>query len=216
VWILDDDAWPAANAIEELTRDQLYSDRAYSSLVLDSTTGDLSFPIIALKNEAPHLVESLASIPKQRIFPIGGSWLGCLLPRQIVQDVGPVNADLFIRGEDEDYPRRIKERGYSFFCVQSSILFHPSMRMRKITAFGKHFFYEPLLPPWKAYYSVRNKVYVQRHSDRGARGLVKALLTAAASIGCALCFDNIRWQRVRLYSQAAFDGITGRLGRRTR
>ena len=124
-----------------------------------------------------------------------------------------MNADLFIRGEDEEYPARIRQAGFRFYCVKDSIIEHPGMRHKHLAVGGVNFFYETGVAPWKAYFLIRNHVYVRRKYTAAGKltGLVRAAGTIVLAIMSALLYDNHKLRRVLLYSRAGWHGLLGRL-----
>ncbi len=131
-----------------------------------------------------------------------------MISREIHDTVGPVNGDLFIRGEDEEYPWRISVAGFSFLAITGAVLNHPSpQHLRKVRLFGKHLFYEEDLSDWKLYYKVRNMVWLHRRSRGGFRAMLMAM--AYAFIG--LKMDG--FTRMPLLWEAICDGWSGKLGK---
>ena len=162
------------------------------------------------------MVSTRAELPADSVFQVRGIWLGALIPRQIIEVVGEVNADLFIRGEDEEYPARIRAAGYRFFCVKDSIIEHPGMRHAHLSFAGLNFFYESGVAPWKAYFLIRNHVYVRRKYTAAGKvsAFVRAIGTILLSILSAWCFDDQKLRRSLLYLRAGWHGLTGQLNYR--
>lgn len=210
VWILDDDSWPHPEALERLLgvyRD----DRVPHPVQVDPATSGLTWPIQVGEEGRWRLVGELAELPEKEWFPSRASWTGALVSRRIRDAVGPVNGELFIRGEDEEYPWRIAEAGFDFACVRGAVLDHPGpVRLVRWALAGRSFFYEPGISGWKLYYKVRNMVWLRRRQ----RGRVSAAgvammygMAIARYEGCLPRVWKSWWHGVR-------DGFTGRLGRR--
>ena len=123
-------------------------------------------------------------------------------------DQGPVNGELFIRGEDEDYPWRIAQAGFVFEPVAGAVMDHPGPENLIHWHFaGKHLFIERGLADWKLYYKARNMVWLKRRQVGGLRAIAMALSYALATAW----IDGP--QRLPLVIKAARDGWCGRLGR---
>lgn len=208
IWIVEDDALPHKDALERLIAAGIKTDCAYGSLIVDPKINDLAFSYAAIEPDgSQRIVSTWKELPAATSFPVRGIWLGALIPRQIIDAVGEVNADLFIRGEDEEYPARIRHAGFRFFCVKDSIIEHPGMRHVHFRIAGRNFFYESGVAPWKAYFLIRNHVYVRRKYG----GILRALATIPLSIFCALRFDDQKLTRAFLYLRAGWSGLTGQL-----
>lgn len=208
VWILDDDSLPRLDCLA-LMLEGARSDQVSHPVQIDPETGDLAWPIQVWQRGEWELVESLRALPEGR-FLSRASWTGALVSREIYDRVGPVRGELFIRGEDEEYPWRIASHGFGFSCVRNAILDHPGpvgMEMWKF--FGHRLFIEKGLRGWKLYYKVRNMVWLKTQQSGliGGWGMAVAYGTALlAKEGAAKEVIGTWWRAVR-------DGMAGRLGK---
>lgn len=209
VWILDDDSWPRPDALEKILELPWDPGIVRHPLQIDPATGAFSWPMLTRRNGgAWYLANTLQELGDGPTSPNHTSWTGSLLPKQVYEAVGPVNGRLFIRGEDEEYPWRIREAGFSFEAVHASVMDHPGPKnMVTMSFFGKRFFFEKQLPDWKFFYKNRNMVWLKRQQSGGAKALVTALAYALA----ALRFDGP--SRLPLAWKASLAGWRGRLGR---
>jgi GT2 family glycosyltransferase len=209
VWILDDDSWPRAGAMAAMLDQPWDPSVVRHALQIDPHTSRFTWPLqVADGNGGWRLIESLDGMPagdrvRSRII-----WTGALVSREVREAVGPVNGELFIRGEDEEYPWRIEQAGFAQEAVVGAVMDHPGpehiIRWRLL---GKHFFFECGLADWKLYYKVRNMVWLKRRQS-GAWKAVAMALSYAMATGW---LDGPR--RLRLVRQAACDGWCGRLGK---
>jgi GT2 family glycosyltransferase len=136
-------------------------------------------------------------------------WTGALVPREVREAVGPVNGELFIRGEDEEYPWRIEQAGFAQEAVRGSVLDHPGPAgIRRWTLGGRSLFFEPGLADWKLYYKVRNMVWLKRRQ----RGTAAAAAMAAAYALAVLVHGTGRAGALKVLGNAVRDGFAGRLG----
>lgn len=214
VWILDDDAFPRPDALEKLLGVGLSASCVLGSLVLGAD-GKLSWPYSVVRSGRKVIAETPEQLPTDDCFEARGIWLAALISRELLLQTGPINGDLFIRGEDEEYTARIREIGGRFLCVKSSVVEHPvATGLIRVSLFGKNFFYEPGLPFWKAYYKVRNTVYVRRKHTRPALlGWVEGVISAGLFLLLAITADDQRLRRLLVYIRAGWDGLIGRLGK---
>jgi len=219
IWMVEDDVLPHSDALERLSAVGMKTDCVYGSVVIDPSWNDMAFPCAVIEQDGTQRIASkIAELPDSNLFQVRGIWLGALIPRQIIDAVGEVSADLFIRGEDEEYPARIRQAGFRFFCVKDSIIEHPGMRQKHLAIGGINFFYEAGVTPWKAYFLIRNHVYVRRKYTSAGKiaGLIRALGTIVLSVLCALLFDDHKVERSFLYLRAGWHGLRGRFDFRPR
>ena len=209
VWILDDDSWPRPDALESLLEKELDPDVVRHSMQIDPRTHRFTWPLQVSDGKGGwRLVDSMEEMPPGNFVKTRIIWTGALLPRQVWESVGPVNGDLFIRGEDEEYPWRFEQAGFTQEAAVLSILDHPGPdNLVHLTVLGKSLFFERCLADWKLYYNVRNMVWLKRRQS----GSLKAL---AMAVSYALATARIDGgQRLPLVWEAVRDGWCGRLGK---
>lgn len=208
VWILDDDSWPREAALAALLEGEWDPRMVRHSLQIDPASGRFTWPLqIADGDGGWRLVWSEAELPDGPRVRSRISWTGALLPREVRENVGPVTGDLFIRGEDEEYPWRIEQAGFSQEAICGSVMDHPGPQNVVHWKFlGKSFFFERGLADWKLYYKVRNMVWLKRKQT----GDFRAIRMAAAYTFAATLIDGPR--RIPLLCRAIRDGWIGRLG----
>ena len=209
VWILDDDSWPREPALASLLEGKWEPHMVKHSLQIDPATGRFTWPLqIADGQGGWRLVWSEDELPDSSKVRSRISWTGALLPREVRETVGPVTGDLFIRGEDEEYPWRIEQAGFTQEAILGSVLDHPGpLNVVHWQFFGKMLFYERGLVNWKLYYKVRNMVWLKRKQS----GCLRAMSMAAAYTFAATVLDGP--QRIPLLTRAIRDGWKGRLGK---
>ena len=210
VWILDDDSWPRPNALSAMLEKPWDPRVVRHALQIDPKSGRFTWPLQVADGVCGwRLVETLEDLPDGDFIPSRIIWTGALIPREVREKTGPVNGELFIRGEDEEYPWRIEQAGFRQEAVRKAILDHPGPEdIVHWTWCGKHFFFEQGLADWKLYYKVRNMVWLKRRQSGGMRALAIALTYALA----ASSIDGLH--RLPLIWEAVWDGWNGRLGRR--
>lgn len=207
VWILDDDSWPRPEALAALM-EHYEPDVVPHPLQWDPARRDLTWPVQFSNGDGWDLAMSLSELPEGAAFPSRGGWTGAVISRRIHDAVGPVMGELFIRGEDEEYPWRVARGGFRTLCVRGAVLDHPGPpRLVHWRLAGKAFFFEPGLSDWKLHYKVRNTVWLKKRES----GAAKAALTAAAYLIAVVRWDGFAGIPVVL--RAVRDGWFGRLGR---
>lgn len=208
VWILDDDSWPRPGALAAMLAPRWDPQVVRHALQVDPGTGRFTWPMWVRATRGWQLAFDEHDLPGGRLLESRSSWTGALISREVRERVGPVNGDLFIRGEDEEYPWRIERAGFRFEGVREAVLDHPgSQDIVHWRLFGKNLFFERGLADWKLHYKVRNMVWLKRRQSGNLRAITMALSYALATAW----LDGA--QRLPLIWQAARDGWMGKLGK---
>ena len=209
VWILDDDSWPREPALEAMLEMNWDPNVVRHPLQIDPKTMCFTWPLQVDNGRGGwRLVDSPEDMPAGDAVRSRITWTGALLPREVRDVVGPVNGDLFIRGEDEEYPWRIEQAGFTQEAIVGAVMDHPGPENVVHWKFlGKNFFFERGLAEWKLYYKVRNMVWLKRQQSGDFRAVSMALAYSVA----ALVLDGPG--RLGLLTRAISDGWRGRLGR---
>ena len=208
VWILDDDSWPQKEALEALMEGSWDPKIVRHAIQIDPKTSRLTWPMWIKSGTTWRLILAEKELSQDLSTISKSSWTGALIPKEIRNQVGPVNGELFIRGEDEEYPWRIAKHGFTFAAYHKSKLDHPGSESLVHWQFlGKNFFVERGLTDWKLYYKVRNMVWLKRQQST----TFAAVLMAAAFAVSVSLIDGIH--KLPLILSAVLDGWRGNLGR---
>lgn len=208
VWILDDDSWPRPEALEKLLEQPWDPAVVRHSIQIDPRTGRLTWPMQVAVEGRFHLVECTGELPPGDFVQTRIMWTGALVSRQVRESVGRVNAGLFIRGEDEEYPWRFEQAGFRQEATVKSVLDHPGPEnMVRFHLLGRSMFFEKGLADWKLYYKVRNMVWLKLQQS----GWGKAAAMSCAYLATVSWIDGV--SRIPLVIEAARDGLVGRLGK---
>ncbi len=208
VWILDDDSWPRPDALRELIAADWDPAVVRHSMQIDPKTGKLTWPMQVADESGFRLVDEVCELPDNGFVRTRIMWTGALVSRQVREAVGRVNAGLFIRGEDEEYPWRIEKAGFTQEGAVRSILDHPGPEnLLRFRILGRTMFFEEGLADWKLYYKVRNMVWLKLRQKGWGGAIMMAFLYAAV----ASRVDGVH--RLPLIAEAARDGMVGRLGK---
>jgi len=208
VWILDDDSWPRADALAEMLAEPYDDSVILHPIQIDPASGRFTWPLQIFRDGKWQLAFSVEDMPPGKRTRSKGVWTGALVSRRIRVAIGPVCGELFIRGEDEEYPWRMESSGFHHAAVRAAVLDHPGPKSLVMMSFlGKRLFFEKGLPDWKLHYKVRNMVWLKRRQSGG----LKAILTALAYALAAVRFDG--WSRLPLVGKASLEGWRGKLGR---
>ena len=209
VWILDDDSWPRPEALEAMLEKPWDPHIVRHALQIDPKTGRFTWPLqVTDGKNGWNLVGSTDELPAGDFIRSRITWTGALLSKEVRQKVGPVNGELFIRGEDEEYPWRIEQSGFAQEAVRRAIMDHPGPDDMVCWKFlGKRLFFERSLADWKLYYKVRNMVWLKRRQAGNLQAIVMGMTYALA----ASWIDGPK--RLPLIWEAAQDGWNGQLGK---
>ncbi len=220
VWVLDDDSWPRATALEQLMGYTVDECTIRMSLVIDPARGDeLSWPLSA--HPAGARDDEWYHIGERSLLPAGdaiesrGGWLGALYPRAAWQKVGVPTPELFIRGEDEEYPWKLRSAGFKFVTMRSSELEHPSTKQGLIEykIGSRSFFYEPGMHVSRAYYKNRNWAWLQRlrYPNRPLLRLAACGVYIVFSLNAMLRCGELGLTRIYQLFRALHNGFYGKL-----
>lgn len=208
VWILDDDSWPRNGALAELLGGEWDPRVVRHSIQIDPKTGRLTWPMQVFSGDRFQLVSGAEELPETGFVRTRIMWTGALLPKEVREHVGRVHSGLFIRGEDEEYPWRFEQHGFTQAAAVRSILDHPGPEnLIHLRLMGRNFFFEKGLADWKLYYKVRNMVWLKLRQT----GWLRALAMAASYLLVVSRVDGFR--RAPLVLEAIRDGLVGRLGK---
>lgn len=215
VWLMDDDGYPAPEALQLLEQALQPGVACASSVVVQEDRPDhfvFPFPvldaaglpvILARPRKLPTLV-ALQRCSPGGIYPFAHLFNGALISSTAIQQVGNVNSEFFIAGDEVDYFFRLRQAG-EVISVLAARHLHPDVSSR----------------PWisiKIYYYIRNTLILnQRYFDhvwlRHSMALVAALGRTARRNGAGEALSYLAGTRLPLLLKALYAGLSGRLGR---
>lgn len=219
VWVLDDDSWPRPDTLRALLAVDVPPRTVRMSLVVDPASHDeLSWPLTITSGEQDDAGKNIVTrrdLPPGNEIPSRGGWLGALYPREAWQEAGVPTPELFIRGEDEEYPWKVRNAGFRFVTVRNSELEHPSAAIPLIHfSFARRsFFYEPGLPPSRSYYKARNWAWLQRlkRPRNPLHRLAACIFYAILSVDAMMMCDELSVARLYSLLRALHNGFYGKL-----
>lgn len=211
LWLMDDDALPANNALEELLTVPLQQDHVYGSVAVaaDNDAEPLCWPV-ALANSTTATVRQHLTDALEHVGAL--PFLGFFINTRLVHRIGYPDKSLFIAGDDVDYCQRALRQGASIVLVRDSVIYHPLPKRQIFSFLGRRFFILSL-PPWKTYYDVRNRLIIGRRYH-GLRVWTETIPGTLVRLCCALLSGSSRSQRLRAFLAGFYDGLSNRTGRR--
>ena len=143
VWMMDDDAFPYKDALENLEKEMEKSSKKVGVLW-------------------SRITDKENAVPSDSVIPVlSGTFVGFAVRREVVEKVGLPDASFFIYADDYDYSVRIRKAGFGIYRVNASLIFHKDWAQKKRVF--KFPFIKPHVPAWKTYYLVRNTLNAARH-----------------------------------------------------
>ncbi len=222
LWLMDDDAEPKVNALNNLL---LYSGYQYYVLTCFKVDPGGFFQ----SQHRGYL--SLCGFKENLISPVNlnklshcdyveithSSFVGLLINRVIVEKIGYPLKEFFIYYDDVEYCIRIKSYGYKIIMPKNSIIVHKEKSVKKNYFKTKKFliFNSVRMEPYfflRFCYSIRNFTYLKRKNCSFLQALLCGVLFFfARKIFGIVLFDDNKLKRIRILFRAIFDGLNERL-----
>lgn len=223
VWLMDDDAEPALDALEllmqEVCRQPKYS--AYANKLYLGDTNSTVLPLTGhghrgvfdYKNCFPSMQkpipESSYHTPTCEIDM--ASFVGVLVPMRSVNQIGLPRADFFIHHDDVEYSLRLSQLG-KILMVNNSVIYHKEKRqeekiVRQFLIFKKtRIRYDKL---WIKYFGLRNSIYLAHKYNRNPKVMLKLILEQVLLVKDILVYDDKKMMRIRFAMGSFIDGLCG-------
>ncbi len=213
LWVMDDDARPAPDCLARL----LAHARPNAVLIpLQQDSAGRRYGLARWQHrEVEVAVDAILREP-----PVHGDFLfrfvGPLIAREVVAQVGLPNKDFFIWFDDIEYALRIASGARAqTSVVPDAIVFHDFGGQPREASFLGRRSMRGSQAPWKLYYGARNAVYTITRIRRDPwESLVYGLTQIRHLVGDIMYEPVDRWQRVRMRAWGLLDGLIGRLGKR--
>ena len=212
-WLMDDDALPDSDALENLFKYATNSQNVYGSVALDRNNGggqtSMSWPVQLLRNgEHINQIANLSDVETVYYIP----FLGFFIHRSLIKRIGLPDGDFFINADDLEYSLRARNNNAKLLLIKSSRIQHPIAKIITFQ-FGKYKLVYRVLPTWKMYYEVRNKIAIGKRYF-GWQVWTKTIPGLILRATLSLLVESRRRQALLMYGLGMRDGITGRMGRR--
>jgi GT2 family glycosyltransferase len=216
VWLMDDDGYPGASALAILEAEFTSDVACISSVVLseeDPKRFVFPFPVLdqqdlpvlfARKRKIP-LLDDLRRHAGSDTYPFAHLFNGALVRTETVRQIGNVNADFFIFGDEVDYFMRMRRAG-KVLSHLGAHHYHPAVSERPLNA-------------TKFYYYVKNTIilnnrYLPRQKLAWNLSIIAAALARTArrnSLREALSY--VAGARAPLLWKAIARGRRARIGK---
>lgn len=215
VWLMDDDGYPAHSALNYLEHAFQPWMACVSSVVLcedDASRFVFAFPVLdqeglpvifGRRRKIPTL-KALLKISGDGMYPFAHFFNGALVSVAAVRQVGSVNRDFFIFGEEVDFFFRLREFG-PVYSVLAAHHLHPDVGKRPYT-------------PGKIYYYVKNTLVLNaRYFNavwlRHCLTILAVLARTTSRNGKRVALSYVFGGNAPTLWRAIMRGLQGRVGR---
>lgn len=208
VWMMDDDAEPHPNALEELMYIVASPDNIYGSLAV---SGRETAWLTTLKSASPEIISEASKIPRcaeVKSIP----FLGFLIHQSMISRIGLPDPGFFIAADDEEYCIRAQQAGAKIIMAGQSFIEHPKSRPSYVNIFGYNVIFLSL-PPWKRYYDTRNRILIAR-KYYGIKFFTHTIPGTMVRLLFSLLKEPHKKLQLRAFFGGLIDGIFGIKGKR--
>lgn len=215
VWLMDDDGFPDPSAMARLEQALVPGVACVSSVVMrEDRPNYFVFPFPVLNGAGlpiifgwPRTIATLDELYTRSTagtYPFVHLFNGALLSVDAVRQVGNVNRDFFIYGEEVDYFFRLRRAG-SVCSILDAWHMHPDVSQRPYT-------------PMKVYYYVKNTLilnsrYLNAVWLRNILTIAAVLFRTARRNGLGVAVSYLLSARAPSFYRAIVLGLRGRVGR---
>jgi GT2 family glycosyltransferase len=216
IWLMDDDAEPAPDALERLLASSGADDPTVAALcpavVLPDGAIDVKHRGTWRKRPRPLPASEYVA---GTVSPIDFfTWVGPLIRAEAARAAGPPMAELFIWADDYEYSFRVRRHGDLRLVPASRVVHHDARgshhtrRSRLVNRLtGWDYEPAPYAAFWRNLCGIRNYVWLKkRHEGESALG---AAGTTAQFMLKALLYDDRPLSRLRWLARFARDGRRG-------
>jgi GT2 family glycosyltransferase len=211
VWMMDDDAEPHPDALEELMRVADDPGNVYGSLATCGADAAWEINVLAQVNQPEFTIRAAADAPA-RTTVNALPFLGFMIHRALVERIGLPDAGFFIAADDVEYSLRARRADANIVLAGKSRIEHPKAQTYRIRVPGRYL-NGLTLPPWKRYYDTRNRLLVAR-KHYGVRLITQTIPGLFVRLAAALLREPRKWAQLRAFLAGFTDGLLGLKGKR--
>ena len=209
--LLDQDSYPEAGTIDVLVR-SLESLRASGERV-----AAVGASHVDPRNGSRYPFVRLRRVRMRKVWPEAGTSIacdmlissGCLIALDTLDDIGEMDADLFIDYVDFEWCRRAASKGYRVFAVADARMHH-TIGDQSFCALGRSF---NLHGPLRQYYFIRNALLFMRKPYLSLRWRAHLAYRVGGQLVLFSVFAPERVRRLGWMLRGLVDGLRGRAGR---
>lgn len=209
IWMMDDDGFPEKKCLEVLYKYALNKNLdAVSPVQIDIKNNEkLAFPLNLNGRQINGNYQKLQG--HEFIKNEANLFNGLLIKKDKMNLVGLPRSELFIRGDEVEYTKRMLRKKLKFGTVVSAKFFHPSDSKERIKVLFNLWTIRDASSDFKNYYMFRNRAVA--FIENGNAWLLP--LDFIRYCYYFLIFKKFDWKGLKLWCQATYDGIRKKLGR---
>lgn len=208
IWMMDDDAEPHLDALEQLLAIVETPNNIYGSLAVNGN--EPSWTTTLLEPE-PRVVNDTYSVPTYaRVQSL--PFLGFLIHCDLINRIGLPDPKFFITADDVEYCMRAEHAGAEIIIAGNSYIKHPKTERYVRRLPGRNMICL-CLPPWKRYYDTRNRLLIARNYY-GGRMFTQTIPGTFIRLLATLLNEPSKCAQSWAYFAGFIDGIMGKTGRR--
>lgn len=211
IWLMDDDGYPLNDRTLQILKEHAEKSSngsrkaIFNSLVVcdpieEGGEDTLSFTLFYERN----IKQILDKMKENEIIGEISSFNSTFFHRELVAEIGTINADFFIYGDDTDYLIRAERAGYQLITVVDSRYYHPDSQMGYRRVLGKIVAMREMTLR-NTYYYARNYMYIVKTYQ----GKNKAILHAVKVMLKTLHFKENKRKKLQITLKALKDGYYG-------
>lgn len=209
IWVMDDDGYPDESCLQKLFSTMIEKKlEAISPLQIDICNhNQLAFPVRLNKKQITGSVHQLFNY--KFLYREANLFNGFLFNRSVVKKVGLPKKELFIRGDEVEYTKRLIKNNIKFGTLISAKFYHPSDEGERVLMLAGLITTRDAHSEFKNYYMFRNRAVA--FIEDGNIWLIP--LDFIRYIYYFMIFKKFDWRSLKLWCIATYDGIKGKLGR---
>jgi len=222
VWLMDDDAEPAYNALEILMdaikkypNYAAYAPTTYIGTKEEHTLSTFghrgmfdyinTLPAFQQKPDCEIYQKKYAQIDM-------ASFVGILVPKSSIDLIGLPRQEFFIHHDDTEYSLRLATLGKILLCNEGAIYHKEKRQEEKIARkflwlHANRIRFEML---WLKYYGLRNSIYIALKYARTKKVYWDVACVYFELIKNILLYDDHKIKRIKFATHSVFDGIRGK------
>ncbi|WP_253729578.1 glycosyltransferase family 2 protein [Thermus scotoductus] len=212
LWIMDDDTYPEVDALAALLE---HKGEAEILVPVQRTSDGSMYGVGYWKGG--RYVSARADAFAGGVFRVElFSFVGPLINRRVIADVGLPRAEFFIWFDDVEYALRVRKKGKAVLCVPRSVVNHDFGQFRRVSFMGRNKL-RLFHPAWKIYYGARNRGWVvlrSAYAEPRLKSVIAYLVDNLRQCLGDLVYEPDRWVRFTFRCLGIWDAVTGRLGKR--
>lgn len=209
VWMMDDDAEPEADSLEQLLAICDNDTDIFGSIAVTHDGKSFCWPFVPV--EGAELTSPTDVPEKIEVYML--PFLGILIPRAVVTKNGLPDEGYFIQGDDAEFCFRARKHGMHVYAAGKSRLRHPPSAYYRFGFWiANPFCFR--MPPWKRYYEVRNRILSTRRHSGLWRVFTVVMPANMFRLSGALWNEPQKLKQCLAFLAGTVDGLLRRKGRR--